>query len=1131
MGYRKIFKISYCSKITAVFGIIGALFFCSHFASAADSPRKCLIVPQTARPPVIDGVLAAGEWQGATGTNSFVYGIKGKERGFFPLENRLSLFHDGTYLYIGLKSENPSGQPLKTKAEEGDKNDGKVPDIWDDDCFEILITSENKNFSNYKFDVNSRGISADAKLFDYHWSCSYTAAAHNDGKYFTAELKIPLAELAPGFRYQPGSEWYLLISRGYKTIGAEDVYALLSFATDYTTVENYARLILAGKETGIDINFQPFDMASGEAMVSGTVGHALALEQPAGKAVIRFLSGGELTRPLNYSPSGIFEVKEPVGKEKGGCLELRIGENVFDYVDFLRKEPLRVTYQVHSSRDTVTIFTETADDFFYKLSQEEIKLGLEIQAEDGRVWYRDLQPAGAVKESREISLQNSRNGLNRIRYWLEDKAGEILAVAEANFPVFRELPGMGNRLGITDQAPPPWTPVQVSKENIIGVWGRDYDFGNQPLPRQVRIKGADILNGPIRYEAVTEKGKKIIGTGRLVVREQKEGWADLAYDCQDQEITVAEKIRVEFDGLLKIDLAVESAIPLKSFSLVIPVKKDYAKIFEVVQLGFYPFRDFLEYKNNFNLTGDNFRWSSEHFHPMFNISGFNEGISWFSDSGRNWPVDNGAPYQAFSPAESGFEFRVNFVQTTRPEVKNFEVTYGLQAFPVKPVPKDFQKYGMDNHFMIFEPDFIRGDHIEEFIAGQRKELPADKYLILPFGNFPRGLEERVDPVKFKVLIDERDRIVKYYKILRKWLLVYCAPTYASFRIPEFKYYEEEWLTQPKRVFDWYDQPQVQPANAKWRDFFLYSFDKFLDRYPFVTGLHNDMAFPQPDINPVNDFGYQRNGKRMPEWSVFATRELIKRMYVLFKEKRPEGVIQGASGGIVPITGFCDVTMGDDYVGLIKRSYHEASLLGREAVRTIEDEGNSASDGDIIRKKFGITMLDEIRLLFSDRYGPRKMFGASFNDAWTIREPTIHHFGILFLLNLIDNPYYSNMLVRKEMMDFKKRYRFDTDFEMKFIPYWEAGALYHIDNDDVKVSFYRTGQELLAVLFNTTPDKDYQGEVMFNLKKMGLEKSGASTLFDPLENKYTPIADRSGTFAVSVPKDLFKVIIIPVTETD
>ena len=81
------------------------------------------------------------------------------------------------------------------------------------------------------------------------------------------------------------------------------------------------------------------------------------------------------------------------------------------------------------------------------------------------------------------------------RYQLETeiRAGEQVVARDSQDFEKRPLPEWhGNRIGLSDGVPPPFTPIQV-KGTALECWGRRYALDGRLLPSSIRTGGRELL--------------------------------------------------------------------------------------------------------------------------------------------------------------------------------------------------------------------------------------------------------------------------------------------------------------------------------------------------------------------------------------------------------------------------------------------------------------------------------------------------------------------------------------------------------------------------------------------------------------------------------------------------------------
>ncbi|MHC4924736.1 MAG: carbohydrate binding family 9 domain-containing protein, partial [Planctomycetota bacterium] len=153
----------------------------------------------TSQAPVIDGVLADGEWDGAAVAEGFVQ--YQPQRGDASVENtQVFVLQDAEALYVAFKvfdSEVPTAQLTR--------RDGN---LTSDDAVAVLLDTYNDRQTGYVFFTNLLGtqqdgrVADDGRTVDNAWDAEWSSAASRTEFGWIAEFAIPFAAL----RYEAGED-------------------------------------------------------------------------------------------------------------------------------------------------------------------------------------------------------------------------------------------------------------------------------------------------------------------------------------------------------------------------------------------------------------------------------------------------------------------------------------------------------------------------------------------------------------------------------------------------------------------------------------------------------------------------------------------------------------------------------------------------------------------------------------------------------------------------------------------------------------------------------------------------------------------------------------------------------------
>jgi hypothetical protein len=247
-------------------------------------------------------------------------------------------------------------------------------------------------------------------------------------------------------------------------------------------------------------------------------------------------------------------------------------------------------------------------------------------------------------------------------------AGTSALIATAQ-PSADKPPWLGCQEGLLaeDEVPWPWTPLQV-EGNTVKCWGREYRFADTGLPEQIASAGREMLAGPIRLVGSEgEPSRALRVTGARAHADVKgstaSGW-------------------VEYDGVVSMDVSVPP--PAQGATFEIPLKPEQAKYFH-----FWPGGWGTVY-NSGAIPAEGMKIP---FKPWVWIGDEERGLAWFCESDKGWdPLDR---QDCIEIAREGAAVVLRIHLRTpdaEPLAEPITYTFGLQATPVKPWPKDYHSW-------------------------------------------------------------------------------------------------------------------------------------------------------------------------------------------------------------------------------------------------------------------------------------------------------------------------------------------------------------------------------------------------------------------------------------------------------
>ena len=117
-----------------------------------------------------------------------------------------------------------------------------------------------------------------------------------------------------------------------------------------------------------------------------------------------------------------------------------------------------------------------------ELAGRQGRVRLELQAGGGNMSAEREAPLTGVARF-ELDYNAVGAGVVALSATLRDGTGKMLRAGKLSCRVPEKPVWLGNRLGKSDQVPPPWTPLRAAG-GTVHVWGREYRLDQSPLPTQ-----------------------------------------------------------------------------------------------------------------------------------------------------------------------------------------------------------------------------------------------------------------------------------------------------------------------------------------------------------------------------------------------------------------------------------------------------------------------------------------------------------------------------------------------------------------------------------------------------------------------------------------------------------------------
>ena len=170
------------------------------------------------------------------------------------------------------------------------------------------------------------------------------------------------------------------------------------------------------------------------------------------------------------------------------------------------------------------------------------------------------------------------------------------------------------------------------------------------------------------------------------------------------------------------------------------------------------------------------------------------------------------------------------------------------------------------------------------------------------------------------------------------LLLYMSRQFAD-NCPEWELHNAEFLTEPRSGAYTRQPPQrayIGCWNSPFKDFCLHYLGKTMDEFGNDGWYLDGPEWPMPCANKLHGCGYDApNGTRRPTYDIFATRDFMKRLYVLTRRRKPEGQlnIHNSTVMVIPTLGWGTSSWGGEQIDAIKPPVKTLDILPMDAFRT------------------------------------------------------------------------------------------------------------------------------------------------------------------------------------------------------
>lgn len=876
-----------------------------------------MTISKLAQAPEIDGILKENEWKDAAAVTGF-FELGGPLAG---RQTRVYASFDEENLYVAFRSEQ------RGRFYEGEKGrDIKLAN--QSEAVEIWLQPPGKGYYQILL-VPAGGILDLSQNDGRNWDSGvrYASVVEDSGemlggiqtfdkKIWTGEAAIPFSGMGVAAP-EDGSEWRINFCRDFST----DTGTRLD--KDWTTWSSISGSFSSAAQFGYAIFKRKGPVLRLDNIGNPAEGHLSLAGRAGGGADVQIVmsaAGEKGKKIIEHFAKGDFAVDESFRIAGATDMELRVAA-VLDgrpvgqmSVPFTALPSFRIKPMLLYSRKLVYIDIDASK---VPGLPEEFIGKVEVNgSEDGRTLLTCEKNMGKGKEQERVEINIA--GLKAGDYLLKGQilsAGNTIASTVEPLTIPEKPAWLGNTLGITDKAPPPWTPVEV-RGNKVSVTQREYTLQDSGLPLQIRSLGRDILHRPARLAAVVNGKEEVFSFEPLKKTEQKDGAVVWNISGDSEHIALKGSLRMEFDGfaLWSIELNPKSDFVLEALKLEFPLSADvalFARGKEPNRLTANLIQDIYTDDSSYDteiILGNRkadywgvnkysrkgWLWTEEFLNEVW-AGDDRIGLSLVAETDKNII---GKKYAEFITEKDEVMMRVNLVSEPFTMNKPLVYEYAYHAFPLRPEPKEFKRwlagfiYNELSYSLFDTPE--GKEYLDWLSVGQA-------YHMLSKSGYPEFLNPERSKEGLKKFSSHGVNVAH-----NLW------PSAVAVNNPWYEFFKDEWKSVPS--FGW-SSPRSKLVTAclgssSFRDYMVYAVDRMVNELGY-GGIYTDVFIVCCNSELHGCGGTERT---IPFWSI---REAAKRMWVVLKTGEKERFHYSHTGEVSVLTSFFDVRTHAEHWALEK----------------------------------------------------------------------------------------------------------------------------------------------------------------------------------------------------------------------
>ncbi|HEX4054424.1 MAG TPA: glycoside hydrolase domain-containing protein [Tepidisphaeraceae bacterium] len=610
---------------------------------------------------------------------------------------------------------------------------------------------------------------------------------------------------------------------------------------------------------------------------------------------------------------------------------------------------------------------------------------------------------------------------------------------------------LGNKIGISDKVPKPWTPVEAKASSdgkaTFNVWGRSYQYDGGLFPSQITALNNPLLAAPIKL-VMAPAPDSPPAAAILVMGDTKPG----VVHFQTTQGAIKVDSRIEFDGMMWFEVTLPPG-RIEALSLEIPLRPEMATL-QQVSHGSYAWEGpSAVFPGKTPKT-----WSSAWQECMW-LGNENAGLSWFAESQQYWSLSDRKRAMEITQRDDRTILKINLVTRSHSYKTSPVFRFGIEATPMRPMLKDWRalQFVYDAH----DPN-VRPPGANMAISWWMSWSP---HIGSPFEVMPT----------MKATVDAWHQLgVKVIPYNALWAV--------NEKGPEVAAWKKEWEVSPF-VDAGGEGDQILLAvglKSSYADYFIYGLHEMLKTGGW-DGFYFDFGQGAvADSNKLHNSGYvDERGVRRPTYDILAQREFLKRVLIMFQDEfgieDPLIMLHLSDNKIPPLHGlaniyfdgeqfdFSPVKVEDDYTKVISLDRFRAEFLGTQF-----------GGASVLLPELGEFFGKLLKIPVAQRANSpiKRDFDKAIDTVLIF--PFLH--GTILAPDWLDQDYVGPL--------FEARAKFGMG-DARFVGYWEKNSALtlHNESDTLKASAYVKKDKLWLVVANLGTDSQ-TATVTLDLAKLG-----------------------------------------------